>query len=140
MEELEIHPDATTFGIVTHHFLQTGNYELALQWFISTSKRGLVPTYETAQDMVMAAAKNGQPRLAMDLIQWYESQTVRRIDKEVWTSCLIASAEALFVSFITKPLFCRLTTPLGGRGRESLEHGCAPAWSIPRRRAIYRCS
>jgi hypothetical protein len=107
MEERQITPNAATFSIIVRRFLDAGNLEMALQYLFATKKYKLVPEFMTAQSVISFAASSGHPRLAIDLISWFEKQSVRRFGSATWMNCLISSAEALYVGFISNP--CQLS-------------------------------
>lgn len=98
MRERNIAPNATTFSIIVRRFLDDGNLEMALQYLYATKKYQVIPDFSITHSVITFAAQSGHPRLAIDLITWFEQQSVRRFDPTTWMTCLISSAEALYVS------------------------------------------
>ena len=125
MEERQITPNAATFSIIVRRFLDAGNLEMALQYLFSTKKYNIVPDFTTTQSVISFAASSGHPRLATDLISWFEKQSVRRFGSATWMACLISSAEALYVGVTFNP--CRLSFSFLSRKRERRNVG--KSWS-----------
>jgi hypothetical protein len=98
MRELNIPPNAQTFALILEKPLLGENLEMAIQYFSEMSARGIVPELQTAQAVIILAAKLGHAKLALEIASTFEDQSVRRLDNEVWLNCLISSAEALYVS------------------------------------------
>ncbi|KAH7888710.1 hypothetical protein F5I97DRAFT_740900 [Phlebopus sp. FC_14] len=96
MLELNIQPNEQTYALIMKRMTTTESVELALQFMHEMTSRGLTPELITAQDVVRLAADLDFPRLAVNLAQNFEAQSLRRFDGEAWMSCLISSAEMLY--------------------------------------------
>jgi hypothetical protein len=98
MEELNIPPNAQTFSLIMERPLTGKNLEMAVQYMGEMYERGINPELQTAQGVITLAADFGYPRLALELANTFEEQSVRRLDHEVWLNCLLSAAENLYVS------------------------------------------
>jgi len=98
MLEAEIIPNATSYEILITHLTKEENLEMALTILTEMEKRNLSPSTETAESIVSLAAKQGNPRLALDLATSYEAVSVRPLSTAVWVHVLATCAEYLFVS------------------------------------------
>jgi len=98
MLEAEIIPNATSYEILIAHLVKEENLEMALTILTEMENRNLSPSTETAESIVHLAAKQGNPRLALDLATSYETVSVRPLSTEVWVHVLASCAEYLFVS------------------------------------------
>ena len=98
MLEAEILPDATSYEILIKHLTREENLEMALTILTEMEKRDLSPSTETAESVVLLAAKQANPRLALDLATSYEVVSVRPLSTAVWVHVLASCAEHLFVS------------------------------------------
>jgi hypothetical protein len=99
MTDLDISPNSATFSRLIESYLLTENLEMVLQLMIEQGYRNLVPELTTTQAIVKLTCMMGYPRLALDIANTFEKGSVRRFDYELWLNVLIASAEALYVSF-----------------------------------------
>ena len=98
MLEAEIIPDATSYEILIAHLTREENLEMALTALTEMEKRDLSPSAETAERIAFLAAKQGNPRLALDLVTTYEAVSVRPLSTAIWVHVLGSCAEYLFVS------------------------------------------
>jgi pentatricopeptide repeat protein len=98
MLEAEILPNAASYEILIAHLTRVENLEMALTILTEMEKRDLSPTTETAENVVLLAAKQGNARLALDLATSYEVVSVRPLSTAVWVHVLASCAEYLFVS------------------------------------------
>lgn len=102
MLEAEIIPNATSYEILIEHLAKEENLEMALMILTEMEKRDLSPSTETAESIVLLAAKQGNPRLALDLVTTYEAVSVRPLSTATWVHVLASCAEYLFVSQINQ--------------------------------------
>lgn len=102
MLEADIVPDATSYEILIAHLTKEENLEMALAILTEMEKRDLSPSTETAESVVLLAAKQGNPRLALDLATSYEAVSVRPLSTAIWVHVLASCAEYLFVSKTTQ--------------------------------------
>ena len=98
MNEMNVAPNSTTFSYIIDRFTYDGNLEVALQYLYSMKARKLVPELHAVEAVVTLAAHTGYARLAIDLANWFEDSSIRRLDQAVWISCLRSSADSLYVS------------------------------------------
>lgn len=98
MPEAKITPDATSYEILITHVTKEHNLEMALAILTEMEKRDLSPSTETAESIVVLAARKGNPRLALDLATSYEAVSVRPLSPAVWAKVLASCAGYLFVS------------------------------------------
>jgi pentatricopeptide repeat protein len=98
MLEAKIVPNATSYEILIGHLTREENLEMALTILTEMEKRDLSPSTETAENIVLLAAKKGNPRLALDLATTYEAVSVRPLSTATWVNVLASCAEYLFVS------------------------------------------
>ncbi|KAF9005254.1 hypothetical protein BDQ17DRAFT_1240470 [Cyathus striatus] len=96
MEQMGISADTHFYTQIIDRFVQDKNLEMAVQYLFVTKEVGLVPQLQAAEAVVALAAEQGHPRLAIDLIEWFEEESVRRMDHRPWLSCLIASAHDFY--------------------------------------------
>ncbi|KAJ6475311.1 hypothetical protein C8R47DRAFT_1052915 [Mycena vitilis] len=102
METLGIRPNATTFSILIARFVAEENLELALQQYHAMKTHNLVPDVAAAQSLIILAAEQGYPRLAVDLAVAFENESVRKVQDSVWLACLHSSAAALYAEGVSK--------------------------------------
>ncbi|KAL0956278.1 hypothetical protein HGRIS_002436 [Hohenbuehelia grisea] len=93
---LGIEPTSAACSEILLRFIKARHLEFAIQFLREMRLRGIAPELKPASDLVKLAASRGFPRLALDLLDFIEVQSMRKLDHEVWTNCLISSAEALF--------------------------------------------
>ncbi|KAJ8507924.1 hypothetical protein ONZ45_g9767 [Pleurotus djamor] len=101
-EELKVEPSAAAYSHVFERFVQSDRLEFALQFLHIMRGKGILPELRAAQWMVIKAAKMGYPRLALDLLDSFESESARRLDHEVWMHCLISSADLLYADGVVR--------------------------------------
>lgn len=127
MNEFQVAPTATTFNHIIQRYATDENLEVALQYFYAMKSRKIIPDIRSAQAIVILAAQQGYPRLAIDLARWFEEVSVRRLDHTPWMNILISSANSLYVSLHTRMIWLSLiiTHIRKGRGCSSfMENGC----------------
>jgi pentatricopeptide repeat protein len=90
-------PNVSSYDIIIGCVTQEKNLEMALALLTDMESRGLSPTSETAEYIIVLAARLGHPRLAIDLATSYETGSVRPLGNLAWVDCLAASAEYLYV-------------------------------------------
>lgn len=100
MKELQVAPDSTTFQLIIVRFTSVNNLEVALDFYHAMKTYNIVPDVLTVKALIVLVAEAGYPRLALDLINDFEACSLRRLDHTFFMPCLIASAEALYVSAI----------------------------------------
>jgi hypothetical protein len=61
----------------------------------------LIPDVAAAQAVIVLAANQGFPRLAVDIAVSFEKETVRKVEDSVWLACLHSSAAELYVREFT---------------------------------------
>lgn len=98
MEEMEVEPNATTYGFIINYFASGKNLESALRYLNIMKSKGIEPELQTLHLVVEIAAESGNARLALDLVHDFETDSVRRLESDVWMNCLTASANCLWVS------------------------------------------
>ncbi|KAJ3915441.1 hypothetical protein F5877DRAFT_48606 [Lentinula edodes] len=96
MEEMGVEPNATTYGLIISYFASAKNIENALRYLYVMKSKGTEPELRTLQLVVEIAADSGNARLALDLVNAFESDSVRRLESDVWVNCLTASASCLW--------------------------------------------
>lgn len=97
MKALGIHSDSKTYALVLERPLQNENVEMIVQGMAEMLSLGITPELDTAQRAIIIATRYGLPKLALELAHAFEFDSVRRLDSQVWLSCLICSAENLYV-------------------------------------------
>ncbi|KAG9220821.1 hypothetical protein CCMSSC00406_0002579 [Pleurotus cornucopiae] len=97
-----IEPSIQTYSHILERFVLSDRLEFAIQFLHFMRTQGHEPELRAAQAMVIKAAKNGFPRLALDLLDSFEANTTRRLDHEAWMNCLISSAESLYAEGVTR--------------------------------------
>ena len=100
MIELNVPHTPHTYTFIISRYLLSGNLEVALQFLMDMIARGLVPPLKAAQGVILLAAQLGYPKLSLDLIEFFEETAARSLGSEVWMSCLMASAQDLYVSTV----------------------------------------
>lgn len=98
MLEAEITPNAMSYEILIAHLTREENLEMTLTILTEMEKRDLSPSTQTAENIALLAAKQGNPRLALDLATTYETVSVRPLSTATWVNVLASCAEYLFVS------------------------------------------
>ncbi|KAJ6609859.1 hypothetical protein B0H10DRAFT_1812604 [Mycena sp. CBHHK59/15] len=102
MEDLGVVPNATTYTLLITRFTADQNLEMALQFLHAMKVHNLLPEVAAAQAVITLAAKQGQPKLAVDLAVSFEKQTVRKVENSVWLACLHSSAAELYSDGVIK--------------------------------------
>ena len=90
MLEAEIIPNTTSYEILIAH-LAKANLEMALAILAEIEKRDLSPSTETAESIILFAAKQGYPRFALDFATSYEAVSVRPLSIATWEYVLTLS-------------------------------------------------
>ncbi|KAG7098858.1 hypothetical protein E1B28_000761 [Marasmius oreades] len=96
MRKQSINPNSGTYSKIIRIFTAAQNLETSLVHLQEMRRKGVEPEFETVQDVVDLAAKQGHPRLALDLIDSLKHVLVRDIGLNVWKNCLKASANILW--------------------------------------------
>lgn len=97
MRQLGVVPSTRILATIVIRFCTSGNLELSLQYYFTHKTLGLIPELAPTQAVVKLAADSGYPRLAVDIVTWFEEKSVRRVDYSTWLACLASSAENLYV-------------------------------------------
>jgi pentatricopeptide repeat protein len=105
MEACGVKHNAQTLAPIISRHVDENNLEMAVRQLFSASMQDLVPDHQTMQPVIILAARNNFARLALDLVDWFEGMSNRRLGESVWVNCLIAAAETAYVSLLT--LLCR---------------------------------
>ncbi|KAL0570510.1 hypothetical protein V5O48_011456 [Marasmius crinis-equi] len=93
MAEKGVEPDGTTYTIMIRYFAVVRSLHMCLRYLHEMRSKGIEPELEPIRDMVVLAAEEGYPRLALDLVERYQENFVRMLGSDVWTGCLKASAK-----------------------------------------------
>jgi pentatricopeptide repeat protein len=101
MEDAGIEHTEGTFALLIRRYLADSNLEMAFKLLVEMESRGLTPTLNTAEDVIILAARRRMPRLALEMAENFEVSSVRRLGMHVWVSCLLSSSESLYVSAIS---------------------------------------
>ncbi|KAJ4468148.1 hypothetical protein J3R30DRAFT_3559656 [Lentinula aciculospora] len=96
MEDMGVEPNATTYGLIISYFAFVKNIESALRYLYVMKGKGIEPELRTLQLVVEIAAESGNARIALDLVNAFESDSVRRLELDVWVNCLTASVNCLW--------------------------------------------
>ncbi|KAJ6593845.1 hypothetical protein B0H19DRAFT_919621 [Mycena capillaripes] len=109
MKVLRIAPNATTFTLLISRCVAEENLEVALQHFHAMKACNIVPDVGAAQAVIILAAKQGHPRLAVDLAISFENESVRKVEDSVWLACLHSSAAELYAEGVSKSWYTLVT-------------------------------
>ncbi|KAJ7188331.1 hypothetical protein C8R46DRAFT_934185 [Mycena filopes] len=109
MEELGIAPNATTFTVLIDRFVADGNLEVSVQHLHAMKAHNLLPEVAAAQAVIVLAANQGHPRLALDLVASFENESVRKVEDSVWYACLHSSAAHLYADGVSKSWYTLVT-------------------------------
>ncbi|KAJ7072379.1 hypothetical protein C8F01DRAFT_1012105 [Mycena amicta] len=101
MKELDVPPNATTYTHLILRFAEEHNLEVCLTHLHEMKAAGLVPQLAAIQKIIVLAANQGFPKLAIDIAVSYEEST-RKVEDSVWLACLHASAAQLYAEGVTK--------------------------------------
>ncbi|KAF5389447.1 hypothetical protein D9757_004288 [Collybiopsis confluens] len=96
MEEMGVEPNAATYNLIINYCISSKNVENALRYLQLMKNKGIEPELGTLQSIVEIAAESGNARLALDLVHGFESDSVRRLESDVWLHCLSAAASCLW--------------------------------------------
>ena len=105
MQKAGIEPDASTYEHIVLHFVEFGYLEMALQNALDAQDRGLRLTRQTIEPLISFVAASDCSRLALDLLNKWESSEVAHVSNPILVDVLAASAEAHYVG---KSLFSRI--------------------------------
>lgn len=97
MRNFGLKPQASTYTTIINSFVDDGNIEMALQELYQMSEQGLDPELPAISPLIKKTAQFGHARLSIDLALAYEDSAIRRLEADIWTECLIASAKSLYV-------------------------------------------
>lgn len=97
MEACGIKPNSQTITLIISRYTAEGNLEMAVRHLLSFSVQGIMPGLEAVQPVILLAARNNFVRLALDLAEWFEQVSTRRLEEPIWVECLIAAAETAYV-------------------------------------------
>ncbi|KAJ7287590.1 hypothetical protein C8J57DRAFT_1048704 [Mycena rebaudengoi] len=102
MEQLGVVPNAATYTLIITRFTAEDNLEMALQHLHTMKDHKLLPETTAAQAVIALAARQGHPRLAIDLAIWFEAQTVRKVENPIWLACLQSAAAELYAEGVIR--------------------------------------
>ena len=88
-----IEPSPRVYQYRIEHCLKTHNLEYALHLLGELRDRGLEPTLETEEALLLLAARQQEHALAMDLLRRYESGSVRMFRPELLAEVLLLVAD-----------------------------------------------
>lgn len=107
MEEFNLTPNAAIYNYIINLFASSGNTEPALRYLQVMKDKNLAIDLHAFSVLVEAVARQGLPRLALDLIEAFEKETVRKVEPSVWMTVLASASNALWVSScITSTSYC----------------------------------
>lgn len=98
MEAHNVSLSDVTYQFIITRLARAEALELSLQWLAEMGQHNLTPTIKTISAVIELASSLGHSRLAIDLALNYEQSTPRLLEAQTWYSCLIAAADALYVS------------------------------------------
>ena len=133
MEKMNVEPSAAVYAYVLNFFSKEASFELALKLLREAKHKNLVADLPATSTIVELLANNGHSRLAMDVAEAFERDTVRRLEPSVWIACLRAAANDLWVSTTTMLASIRSSASLlGRRYRTVLAVPCTGTWPCSR--------
>ncbi|TDL26251.1 hypothetical protein BD410DRAFT_716086 [Rickenella mellea] len=97
MDIHHIQPDATTYGHIISHYTLGKNLEVGLQYLAVMNIENVVPSLKTADHVIFLCADFGNARLAVDLAESFENNSVRRLNGELWAKVLHSCTMAFYV-------------------------------------------
>lgn len=98
MAEHSIEPGSRCYNVMLLHYIQTTNLEMCLQILHDMLRRGFdVETERMLLSVYELAAVQGHPRLALDLVRTYETQTSREIGMDLALRILDSSIDNRWV-------------------------------------------
>ncbi|KAJ7132806.1 hypothetical protein C8R43DRAFT_1239561 [Mycena crocata] len=109
MDELGVVPNAATYTLLITRFVDDQNLEVALQYLQAMEAHNLLPEVAAAQAVIILAANQGYPRLAVDLAISFESTSVRKVEDSVWLACLHSSGADLYAEGVLKSWYTLVT-------------------------------
>ena len=71
---------------------------MALQWLFAMKSQNIVPELSAVQAVIILAAEGEYPRLALDLVTYFEGISHRRVGDEAWVACLYSASQVQYVS------------------------------------------
>lgn len=98
MKQLSIKPNAQIYTSIINAFVLGKNLEMAIQYLFAMKPQNIVPELSAVQSVVILAAENGYPRLALDLATHFEGVSHRRLEDVAWVACLYSAARSFYVS------------------------------------------
>ncbi|KAJ7593870.1 hypothetical protein C8J56DRAFT_853639 [Mycena floridula] len=102
MVALGLHMDATTYTFLINLYSKEGNMELALRYWQVMRDKNLTTDLVTVSNVIESFATAGFPRLAIDIAQSVETESVRRLEPGVWMACMSAAATSLWGEGVIK--------------------------------------
>ncbi|KAL5523876.1 hypothetical protein ACEPAG_8049 [Sanghuangporus baumii] len=96
MEGQDLQPNAGTYDFLLRYYLDCDNVEMALVKLAEMNEAGFQPNLKTAQTLIDRFGQMGHVRLALELADFHETVTVRRLDSELWVNLLVYCAEELY--------------------------------------------
>ncbi|KAF5370798.1 hypothetical protein D9758_001864 [Tetrapyrgos nigripes] len=102
MESMSITPNATTYALIIQYFTSSNNLECALRYKQLMKSKGIDADFQTEHNIIQLAARQGHARLALDLATTYEDESLRRLEPEVWVTCLLSAASCLWKDGVVK--------------------------------------
>ncbi|KAL5528332.1 hypothetical protein ACEPAF_7468 [Sanghuangporus sanghuang] len=99
LQEMERHglqPNAGTYDFFLRYYMDCDNAEMALVKLAEMNEAGFQPSLKTAQALIDRFGQMGHVRLALELADFHEAVTVRRLDSELWVNLLVYCAEELY--------------------------------------------
>lgn len=103
MESCNVKPNAQTLNLIITRYAAEENLEMAVRHLLSVPKHHVVPDLQTVQSVIILAARSNLSRLALDLANWFERISTRRLEESAWVNCLIAAAETSYVRILSPP-------------------------------------
>ena len=88
MKRHGIEPDGKTHDLLIQRYIDGDNIEVALRRLTEMEDAGFSPSLKTAEDLVSKLSEVGYPKLAFDLANAFERESVRRISSETWVTLL----------------------------------------------------
>ncbi|KAL1744647.1 hypothetical protein HDZ31DRAFT_38084 [Schizophyllum fasciatum] len=92
MRKHDIRPTAAAWTGVIQQFAHAGNVEMSLEMLYNVREDGLEPELPAAEAVVALLCEKGFINLALDVIEWFEGFSIRRVGPETWMRCLQSAA------------------------------------------------
>ncbi|KAF5354709.1 hypothetical protein D9756_005214 [Leucocoprinus leucothites] len=102
MEACGVKPNPQTMTPIISRYTAEGNLEMAVRHLLSFTAHDMVPGLQAAQSVITLAARNNFARLALDLAEWFERLSTRRLEESVWVNCLLAAAETSYIEGVER--------------------------------------